>query len=142
MKVSARNVLSGKVTAVKRGAVNSEVELTMAGGHRIVSIITNESLENLGLTEGKEAFALIKAPLVVLGKDIAGMKFSTRNILEGTIKNIVHGSVNCEVALELKGGAVIESIVTERSIAEMGLKTGDKATALFKASSVVMAVKS
>ena len=141
MKVSARNILSGKVSAVNQGAVNSEVELTVAGGHRIVSIITNASLEKLGLTLGSEAFALIKAPLVILAKDISGMKFSTRNLLEGVVKDVLHGAVNCEVSLELAGGTVLEAVVTERSLAEMGLKPGDLASALFKASSVILAVK-
>jgi molybdate transport system regulatory protein len=141
MKVSARNVLDGKISTLKRGAVNAEVELTVAGRHRIVSIITNESVERLGLTEGKEASALIKAPLVVLAKDIAGMKFSTRNVLEGTIKDVAHGAINCEVILELSGGIVLEAVVTERSLAELGLKSGDRAAALFKASSVILAVK-
>jgi molybdate transport system regulatory protein len=141
MKVSARNVLSGKVSAVKQGAVNSEVELTLAGGERIVSIITNESVEKLGLADGKEAFALVKAPLVIIARDTGGMKFSTRNILEGTVKDVVHGAVNCEVSIALTGGAVVEAVVTEKSLSEMGLKAGDKASALFKASSVILAVK-
>lgn len=141
MKVSARNVLNGKVSAVKKGAVNSEVELTLPGGQRIVAVITNESLEQLGLADGKEAIALVKAPLVIIAQETAGMKFSTRNVLEGTIRDIEHGAVNCGVSIELPGGSVIESVVTERSLAAMGLKSGDKASALFKASSVILAVK-
>ncbi|MBW6507980.1 MAG: TOBE domain-containing protein [Desulfuromonadales bacterium] len=140
MKISTRNVLNGKVTAIKRGAVNSEVEMTIAGGHRIVAIITNESVEALGLINGRNAFALIKAPLVAIGKDIAGMKFSTRNILEGTIKDITHGSVNGGVTIDLPGGNLMEAIVTEHSIAELKLKVNDTVTAFFKASHVIVAV--
>lgn len=66
MRLSARNVLKGKVVKVIKGAVNSEVTLELPGGAQIVSIITNSSAENLGLTEGKEAFAVIKASNVMV----------------------------------------------------------------------------
>jgi len=49
MKLSARNILKGKVTEVKSGAVNTEIVLELPGGGKIVSIITKESAENLGL---------------------------------------------------------------------------------------------
>jgi molybdate transport system regulatory protein len=115
--------------------------MVLPGGHQIVAVITNASLDHLGLAAGSQAFALIKAPLVILAKDIAGMKFSARNLLEGTVKNILEGAVNAEVTLELAGGLHLSAIVTEASIAGMGLKAGDKAAALFKASSVILAVK-
>ncbi|HZD56933.1 MAG TPA: molybdopterin-binding protein [Anaerolineales bacterium] len=66
MKLSARNMLKGKVKQVTRGAVNSEVTLELPGGIEVVSIITNTSAENLGLTEGKEAYAVIKASNVMV----------------------------------------------------------------------------
>jgi molybdopterin-binding protein len=69
MKISARNILKGKVVKVIRGAVNSEVILELPGGNQLVSIITNSSVENLGLTEGKEAYAIIKASNVMVGVD-------------------------------------------------------------------------
>jgi molybdopterin-binding protein len=69
MKISARNILKGKVVKVIRGAVNSEVILELPGGTQLVSIITNSSVENLGLTEGKEAYAIIKASNVMVGVD-------------------------------------------------------------------------
>ena len=69
MKLSARNVLRGKVVKVTRGAVNSEVTLELPGGTQIVSIITNESVDKLGLKEGKEAYAVIKASSVMMAVD-------------------------------------------------------------------------
>jgi len=141
MKVSARNVLCGKVSGIKRGAVIAEVEMTLPGGHQIVAVITNASLDHLGLSVDSEALALIKAPLVILVKDTAGMKFSARNLLEGTIRHIADGAVNAEVTLELAGGVQLNAIITESSIAGMELKAGDTAAALFKASSVILAVK-
>ena len=69
MKLSARNVLKGKVIKVVKGAVNSEVILELPGGTQIVSIIANRSVENLGLEEGKEAYAVVKASNVMIAVD-------------------------------------------------------------------------
>ncbi|MCX6058420.1 MAG: molybdopterin-binding protein [Chloroflexi bacterium] len=69
MKLSARNVLIGKVVKVTKGAVNSEVTLELPGGAIIVSIITNASVSSLGLKKGKEAYAVIKASNVMMAVD-------------------------------------------------------------------------
>lgn len=69
MKISARNVLKGKVKKVIPGVVNSEVVIETASGETIVSIITKESAENLELTEGKEVYAVVKASNVMVAVD-------------------------------------------------------------------------
>ena len=66
MKLSARNVLKGTVTKVTRGAVNSEVTIRLADGTELVSIITNKSVDNLGLRENVAAYAVIKASNVMI----------------------------------------------------------------------------
>jgi len=66
MKISARNFFKGKVKQIKVGAVNTEVVIKTAEGTEIVSIITKESAEKLGLKEGKEVYAAIKASQVML----------------------------------------------------------------------------
>jgi molybdopterin-binding protein len=69
MKVSARNLLKGKVKQVKHGAVNSEVIVELPGGIELVSIITIKSAEGLGLAPGKEVYAMIKASNVMIAVD-------------------------------------------------------------------------
>ena len=69
MKISARNVLQGKVVKVVEGAVNSEITLEIGPGVEIVSIITKASAESLGLAEGKAASAVIKASDVMIAID-------------------------------------------------------------------------
>ena len=69
MRLSARNILKGKITQVKPGIVNTEVILELLGGGQVVSIITKESAENLGLAVGKTAYAVIKASSVMIGVD-------------------------------------------------------------------------
>jgi len=69
MKLSARNILKGKVIKIITGAVNSEVTLELPGGTQLVSIITNSSVTSLELKEGKEAYAVIKASNIMVGVD-------------------------------------------------------------------------
>jgi molybdopterin-binding protein len=69
MRVSARNCLKGRITQIEAGAVNSEVTIELPGGVEVVSIITNKSVKNLGLSIGKEAYAVIKASSVMVGVD-------------------------------------------------------------------------
>ena len=69
MKISARNVLKGKVKQIEQGAVNTEVTIELPGGIEIVSIITKTSAAGLGLTKGKDVYAVIKASSVMIGVD-------------------------------------------------------------------------
>jgi molybdopterin-binding protein len=69
MKLSARNMLKGKMIKIVRGAVNAEVTLELPGKIQVVSIITNGSVESLGLKEGMEAYAVIKASSVMIAVD-------------------------------------------------------------------------
>jgi len=69
MKLSARNMLKGKVKQVNAGAINTEVTVELAGGNEIVSVITKASAERLGLAPGKEVYAVIKATNVIIAVD-------------------------------------------------------------------------
>jgi molybdopterin-binding protein len=69
MKISARNTLKGKVVDVQEGAVNGIVTLDIGGGNKIVSTISMDSIRNLGLKPGLDAYAIIKATSVMMGVD-------------------------------------------------------------------------
>jgi molybdate transport system regulatory protein len=144
VKTSARNQFYGTVSAITRGTVNDEVTLTLPGGHAIVSVLTHESTEALGLAEGVAAFALIKASWIVLFVDddnVAPLRLSARNQLRGTVQSVKRGAVNAEVSLGLEGGAVVTAVVTNASADTLGLVEGASAVAVFKASSVILGVK-
>jgi molybdopterin-binding protein len=68
MKISARNVLKGKIVDVKKGATTAHV-LIDVGGTVITSSITNEAVDDLKLAVGQSAYAVIKAPDVMVGID-------------------------------------------------------------------------
>lgn len=140
MKTSARNQFVGQVVSVQQGAVNDEVVLRADNGLEIVAIITHGSAVSLGLAAGKPAFALVKASSVIVMVDVAGGQVSARNCLAGTVSSLTKGAVNAEVIIATDSGANIAAIVTNGSADRLGLAVGKPATAIFKASSVIVGV--
>jgi molybdate transport system regulatory protein len=141
MKISARNIFEGQVSQLTPGAVNVEVSLDIGGGDTIVAIVTRNSVTGLGLAVGKPALAIVKAPWVmVLGED-SPIRFSARNRLGGTVSAIQRGAINSEVSIRLPGGSEVHAVITNESVAELGLAPGKPASALIKASHVILGVR-
>jgi molybdate transport system regulatory protein len=142
MQTSARNQYSCTITRIDQGAVNDEVELALPGGQALVAVITRRSSEALALKPGMNAIALVKASSVIVASDLEGVRFSARNSLQGTVHHVVAGAVNSEVVINLPGGAQVVAIVTNDSAQRLGLAPGQAATALIKASNVILGVTS
>lgn len=138
MRTSARNTFVGEVSSVRAGNILSEVELTTASGKRIVSVITNESLQNLGVEQGLTVAAIVKAPWVILVKDEQLEATSARNRFQGSITRINQGEISAEVIGELDDGTVMCALVTDESVKTLALQEGDKVWFLFKAFSVIL----
>ncbi len=136
MKTSARNQLFGVIDKIIRGAVNSEVELNIGDGIKIVSVVTNDSVDSLGFSVGEEAYAIIKASWIIISKE-KPKKLSARNIIETKVTAIIPGAVNTEVKMEVSG-KTLAAVVTGEAIDELKLKEGDTAYAIFKASNVIL----
>lgn len=140
MAISARNVFKGKVTDLKVGPINAEVEISTAGGDKIVATLTEASVKSLGLVPGAEAVAVIKAPFVTLLSGTVAYRFGARNQLQGSVSGLVKGAVNCQVNVALSGGATVSAMITNEAAAELGLALGTPVTAMFKASHVLVGV--
>lgn len=140
MKVSARNVFTGTVKQIQEGSVNAEVLLSLAGGEELVAVVTLQSVKNLGLAVGAQAVALVKAPWVMLMTESSGFRLSARNCLEGKVTRVSDGAVNAEVIITLKGGTDVYSIVTREAVTELGLAEGVSASAVIKASHIILGV--
>jgi len=138
MKISARNVLAGTIQTITKGAVNSEVTLSLKGGEKVVAIITNGSVNSLGLAPNKPAFAIVKASEVMIGKGLDGAKLSARNVLAGEVASVTDGAVNSEVVVRLTGGAEVVASITKSSVHRLGLKAKDSVSAVMKASNVMV----
>lgn len=140
MPISARNIFRGQVAAIRQGPVHAEVELITANGERIIATITHASVDALGLAVGKAVAALVKAPSIVLLTGAPEFRFSARNQLSGTVTKLARGAVNTQVTLQLSGGSPLHAVVTNDAADELGLACGGAATAMFKASQVVLGV--
>jgi molybdate transport system regulatory protein len=140
MKVSARNTFTGTVTDIAKGAVNSEVTLSMKGGIPLTAVITNGAIDNLGLKTGMEAYAIVKASSIIIGTDLHDAKVSARNIFCGIVIDVIEGAVNSEVDIDIGAGNTVSAVITNDSARRLELKSGNHACALFKASSVIIGV--
>ena len=141
MRISARNILAGEVSDVTKGAVNAVVKIALkAGGETVTAIITNSSVDLLGLVRGKAAYAVVKASEVMIGKGLEAAKLSARNVLPGTVARLQDGAVNSEVVIALSGGTEVVASITKESVSALGLQTGDKVSAVIKASNVLVGV--
>jgi molybdopterin-binding protein len=69
MKLSARNVLKGKIVEVKKGQTTAHVRIDIGGGVIVTSSITNEAVDELKLASGQTAYAIIKASDVMVAID-------------------------------------------------------------------------
>ncbi|MDF7729501.1 TOBE domain-containing protein, partial [Enterobacter hormaechei subsp. steigerwaltii] len=81
--------------------------MTLAGGAKLVAIVTHSSQQALGLAKGKEAIALIKAPWVTLATEDCGLKFSARNQFAGSVSTITEGAVNATATISKPASVLI-----------------------------------
>ncbi|MCH8181104.1 MAG: TOBE domain-containing protein [Proteobacteria bacterium] len=139
MRTSARNQFACTVAGLREGEVDCEVRLRLDDAHELVAVITQDSAEQLGLEIGMDVVALVKASAVLLLTD-EGLRTSARNQLWGTVERVTDGQVNAEVVISLGGGRTVTSVVTQASIATLGLARGVRVCAMFKSSSVILAV--
>jgi molybdate transport system regulatory protein len=140
MKTSARNQFAGPITVIKQSTVDCEVSIRLDDKLELAAIITRESAENLGLKVGKEVTAFIKSSSIVLMMDTE-MQISARNRLCGTLTHIHKEKVSAEVTIALPGDRyVVTAVITQESLEKYGLKVGSKVCAVFKASSVFLAI--
>jgi molybdopterin-binding protein len=69
MRISARNTLKGKVVGIEKGVTTAHVQIDIGEGKVVTAAITNASVDDLGLTVGKDAYAVIKSSDVMVGVD-------------------------------------------------------------------------
>lgn len=137
-KTSARNSFFGLITRIKKGDIQSEVEITTYSGHKITSVITNESLERLMFREKSPATAEIKAPWVVVSKDVEEPMSSASNRLNGKVSRIIKGAITTEVVVSLSDGTDVCALVTEQGRVDLDIAEGVDVWVMFSAFSVIL----
>jgi molybdate transport system regulatory protein len=154
LQTSARNQFWGRVASVRADDVSAQVALDIGGGDALVAVITRESLEALGLHEGGEACALIKASLVELAAPHTAPQAAPqaathaaqedaarpRNRLCGTVSACRQGALSAEVGMVLAGGKTLTASVPPARVRALGLAQGRPACALIEPSHVILAV--
>lgn len=137
-KTSARNAFFGKISKIIIGDIQAQIEMTTLGGYRIISIITNNSLERLELRKDLLITAEIKAPWVTLHKSIDPPQSSAENVLKGKVTHIGRGKLTSEFIVEVEDGSQLCSVVTEVSRTRLALSIGDEVWILFSSSAVIL----
>lgn len=140
MQTSTRNAFRCTVTKVTEGAVNSIVDMALTDDQQLTAVITERSASEMGIAEGTEVYALVKASFVMLAPGAFTGPVSARNLLAGTVSARNDGAVNSEIVLDIGNGKSVTSIITIESARRLGLEPGVTATALFKAGHVIIAL--
>lgn len=139
-KTSARNRFIGKVSNIIRGDIQSQVELRTFDNHSITAVITNGSIDQLGLCRGRLVTAEIKAPLVILLNGDVAPSSSAENLFYGTVSKISEGVINTEYVVQISDTTELCAIVSSKSTLALGLRQGDRVWAVFNCFSVVLQV--
>lgn len=140
MQTSTRNAFRCTVSRVVEGAVNTVVEMALTESQTLTAVITERSAAEMGLHVGSTVYALVKAPFVTLAPGVLSTPVSARNVLTGTITAREDGAVNSEITIGIGEGKTVTAIITLESAERLDLKLGDTATALFKATHVIVAM--
>jgi molybdate transport system regulatory protein len=139
LNISARNQFHGTVKSIEEGAVNDIVVIETKKGKQFTADITKASVERLGLAVGKPAIAVFKATSVMVAE--GEPQISARNQFAGTVKSVEEGAVNGIVEIKLDCDCVVTADITMGSIKRMGLEAGKPATAVVKATEVMVATE-
>jgi molybdate transport system regulatory protein len=140
-RTSARNAFFGRVAQVRKGDIQSVVVVESLGGHAVSSVITNESIKNLGVTEGSFVTAEIKAPWVVLEACAEMPKATATNRFLGVVDLVRTGELTSEVIVSLSDATRLCALITTQSVQELDLVQGQQVWAIFNAFAVVLHVE-
>jgi molybdate transport system regulatory protein len=137
MTLSMRNQLLGTVTDVNPGEVMAAVKVRLDGGQQITSVITAESVRDLGIAEESLVRVLVKSTEVSLAVGpVSGL--SIRNRLPGTVAAVTTGGALTAVEVTMDGGE-LTAAVTAEAATELGLTPGSPVVALIKSTEVSLA---
>lgn len=139
-KTSARNTFFGKIGAIRKGDIQSQVELFTLGGDVVTTVITNNSLERLGLKVGSLIAAEVKAPWVILQKSDERPVCTAENMFFGTVTKVLRGRLTTEFIVRIQDGTELCSLVTEASRRKLGIKEADEVWAVFNSFAVILRV--
>jgi molybdate transport system regulatory protein len=138
-KTSARNSFFGKIQDIRKGDIQTLVTLATLDGFAITTMITNDSVDRLGLRTGGLITAEVKAPWVILQKGgDAEPTCSAENRFKGVLTRITTGKVNTECVVRISETAEVCAVISTVAGRELNLRAGDEVWAFFNGFSVVL----
>lgn len=139
-KTSARNMFFGKICDIRRGDIQSVVDVLTIGEYIITTVITNDSLERLCLKPGLLVTAEVKAPWIILQKTDSEPGCSAENKLRGTVIRILAGEITMEYVMRISDGTSLCAITTRRTGTRLGIRENDTVWAVFNSFAVILHV--
>ncbi len=139
LKLSVRNALFCKIVKITPASINVEVKLEVSPGVIISTVVTNASVNELGLAPGRWCVAMVNASSVMLAQMGAAPCISARNKIAGTVVRRTDDGADSEVTIDIGGGKTITAVVTREGAGEAGATPGAQVLAIFKTSHVFLA---
>jgi len=139
-KTSARNTFFGKIGRIRRGDIQSRIELVTVGGDVVTTVITNNSVTRMGLKVGSLVTAEVKAPWVVMQKSPNEPLSTAENLFHGTVTQILRGKLTTEFIVRIRDGTELCSLVTEKSRRKLDVKEKEDLWVMFNAFAVILHV--
>ncbi len=139
-KTSARNTFFGKIGTIRKGDIQSKVELVTVGGDIVTTVITNTSLIRLGLKAGSLLTAEVKAPWVIVQKSDSKPTCTAENMFLGKVAEILRGGLTTEFIVRIHDGTELCSVVTEASRSRLDVKEDDDVWVMFNSFAVILHV--
>jgi molybdate transport system regulatory protein len=140
LRTSARNTLRGVVASIRSDAVSAEVSLAVAAKTTIRSIITRRSVDELGLCPGRDALALIKAPLILVAPAREMRLPSAGNRISGVLVRREPGAHETELIVDVGAGTKLVATMDTARVKAMRLRNRDPVWAAFDPRHVILAV--
>jgi len=139
-RTSARNTFFGKITRIKKGDIQSEVELVTLGGDTVITVITNDSLQRLGLKPNSFVTAEVKAPWVIIAKEDVKAA-SAENKFQGCVSRVIRGEITTEFVVRIADGTELCTVVTRQSSSRLEIKKNDVVWVMFNAFAVILNIE-
>jgi len=137
-KTSARNSFFCKIQHIQRGDIQAMVQLITVGGQPVTTVITNDSLDRLGLKAGRLITAEVKAPWVILQQGREAPVCSAENRFNGVVSRITRGAVSTEYSVRIADGTELCAVVSSTGGRHLNLHEDDRVWVLFNCFAVVL----
>lgn len=138
VKTSAPNQLFATITAIRVGAVNAEIRLTLKGGASLLATLSRGELKKLALTCDSDVLVLLNSADISLMNEVSPYQLAVQNQLLGTVIRIQHDEIEAEVILQLTGCETLAAHVTQDSVQHLALRCGTRLYAVFNSQAVIV----